>query len=109
MTPRAADALRNVLLRLERGPCIVDFARVCAAGEVLCVGGAQLHGDHLLTVVAPAELNGLRLILVPGACWVPLDADVDSLVFFCEKVPMGNLARCPYPSCGACGCCKLEG
>ena len=96
MTPQAADALRNVLLGLERGPCIVDFARVCGAGEVLCVGGAQLHGDHLLTVVAPAELHSLPVLLVCEACWVPLDADVESLVFFCETVPMGNLACCPY-------------
>ena len=57
-------------LGLGQGQCVVDLTRVLGAGEVLCVEGAQLHGDHLMTVSVLPELDGLLHLLVVGAGWL---------------------------------------
>ena len=92
-----------------RGHALWDFARVCGAGEVLCAGGAQLHGDHLPTVLVPPDLDGLPPLPVVGSGWAPFDVNLEFLVFPRDAVPMGDLARGPYPRGGASGCCKLKG
>ena len=61
------------LLGLWQGPCVVDFARVINAGEVLCVGDAQLYVDHLTTVLVSFELGYSPLLHVVGDGWVLFD------------------------------------
>ena len=97
------------LLRLWQGPCVVDFARVLVASELLCVWGAQLYGDHLTNVLLPPEFDGSPHLLVIAAGWVPLDVDLESLVLPRDAVPIGDLTRGPYPCEGASVCGVLEG
>ena len=82
---------------------------VLSISEVLCVGGAQLHGDHLPTFFVPPEFHGWRHLLVVGGGWVPLDVDLEPLVVPRDAVPMGDLTRGPYPSEGASSCGVFEG
>ena len=82
------------LLGLGQGPCIVDLARVLGAGQVLCVGGAHLHGDHFTTVsVLPEFRNSPHLLLIRGGL-VPFDVDLEALVVPRDAVPMLDLT-CP--------------
>ena len=81
----------------------MDFARVLGAGEVLCVGGAQLHGDHLTTVLVSPELDGAPDLLVLWRGWVPVDVDLEPLVVPRDAVPVLDLTCGPYPRGGARG------
>ena len=79
------DALSNrclatLLLGLLYGPGVVEFACVRGAGELLCDGGAQLHGDHFPSVLVLPDLDCSPLLLVGREGWVPLDAAHESLV-----------------------------
>ena len=95
-------------LWLWYGRSVVHFACVCGASEMLCVRIAQLHGDQLLSVVVPPELDGRSLLLVARDGWVPLDADLESLVFPRNAVPIGVLTCGSHPRGGACGWFELE-
>ena len=87
----------------------MDFARVLGAGEVLRVGGAQLHGDHLTTGLVSPELDGAPQLLVVGGGRVPLDVDLEPLVVPRDEVPVLDLPCGPYPLGGARGRGVLEG
>ena len=87
----------------------MDFACVLGAREVLRVGGAELHGDHLTTVSVSPEFDGAPQLLVIGGGWVPLDADLEPLVVPGDAVPVLDLTCGPYPFRGARGRCELEG
>ena len=87
----------------------MDFARVLGAGEVLRVGGAQLHGDHLTTSLVSPEFYGAPQLLVVGGGRVPLDVDLEPLVVPGDEVPVLDLPCGPYPLGGARGRGVLEG
>ena len=70
---------------------------------MLCVGGAQLHGNHLTTVSVLPEFDGSPHLLVVGGGWVPFDVDVEPLVVPHDAVPMLDMTRSPYPRGGARG------
>ena len=82
----------------------MDLACVLGACEVLHVGGAELHGDHLTTVSVLPGFNGVPHLLVAGGCWFPLDLDSDPLVVPGDAVPVLDLTCGPYPLRGARGC-----
>ena len=76
----------------------MDFARVLGAGEVLRVGGAQLHGDHLTTGLVSQEFDGAPQLLVVGGGRVPLDVDLEPLVVPGDEVPVLDLPCGPSSS-----------
>ena len=87
----------------------MDFARVLGAGEVLRVGGAQLHGDHLTTGSVSPEFDSAPQLLVVGGGRVPLDVDLEPLVVPGDGAPVLDLPCGPYPLGGARGRGVLEG
>ena len=87
----------------------MEFACVLGAGEVLRVGGAQLHGDHLTTGLVSPEFDGAPHLLVVGGGRVPLDVDLEPLVVPGDEVPVLDLPCGPYPLGGARGRGVLEG
>ena len=97
------------LLGLWQGPCVMDFACVLVAGEVLCVRGAQLYGYHLTTVLVSPEFDGLPHPLVVGGGWVLFEVYPESLVVPHDAVPIVDLTSGPYPHGGACGVAYLKG
>ena len=90
-------------LGLGQGPCVLDLARVLGAGEVLCVGGAELYGDHLATVMVSPEFDCSPNLLVFEGSWVPFAVDLESRVVPRDAVPMGDLTCGPYQRGGARG------
>ena len=102
----SCGCLATLPLGLWQRPCIVDFARVLGAGDVLCVGGAYLYGDHLRpfwsrqsSMVRPTFL----LLVVAGShlTWM--------LLVPYAAVPMSDFTRGPYSRGGAPGRGVFEG
>ena len=87
----------------------MDFASVLGACEVLCVGRAELHGNHLTTVSVSPEFDGAPHLLVVGAGWVPREVNLEPLVVPSDAVPVLDLTCGPYPLGGARGRGLLEG
>ena len=97
------------ILGLWQGPCVVDFAPVLGAVEVLCVAGARLYGDHLTTTLISRKFGGSPQLIVVGGVWIPFDVDLESLVVPRDAVPMGDLTRGPYAHGSATGPGVFEG